>query len=150
MNMVELSKRVVYGQDRSISRWVGERLGIDDFGPCTTIGIARGNEIIAGAVYGNFHKDDWGRPLSIEVTIVSIDKTWLNRHILNALFGYPFTQLHVRRVQLTTAKSNKKLRVMFERLGFKFEGVLRKAWRSGGDAVVYSMLSHECSWIKKG
>ena len=150
MNTAELSKVIIYDQDRLISKWVGDKLGIYDFGPCTTIGVARDGEIIAGAVYGNYHLDNSGKPLSIEVTIVSIDKTWLDRHILSTLFGYPFTRLKVRRVQLTTAKRNKELRIMFERLGFKFEGVLRKAWRGGGDAVVYSMLPHECSWIKKG
>ena len=150
MNMAALSKQIVYGQDKLVSRFVSEKMGISNFGEHVSIGVVRGGSLIAGAVYGNFMVDSRGMPLSIEVTIVSIDKTWLNRHILAALFGYPFTQLRVRRVQLTTAKRNKELRRMFERLGFKFEGVLRQAWRGGGDSVVYSMLPHECSWIKKG
>ena len=149
-NMAVLSKQIIMGHDHAIAAWVGNKLGIADFGPCSAIGVTKNGKLIAGAVYGNYHEDIHGRPLSIEVTIVSIDKTWLSRHILSALFGYPFTRLKVRRVQLTTSKRNKKLRTMFERLGFKFEGVLRKAWREGGDAVVYSMLPHECSWIKKG
>lgn len=148
MNMAELSKQLVYGQDKLVALWVGNHLGIADFGQSTAIGVARGGKLIAGAVYCDYHVDYRNNPLSIEVTIVSIDKTWLDRHILKALFGYPFTQLKVRRVQLVTAKRNKDLRLMFERLGFKFEGVKRQGWWKGGDAVVYSMLPHECSWIK--
>ena len=148
MNMAVSCKSLLYGQDRLVTAWVSQKLGIPDFGACSAIGVMRDNKIIAGAVYNDFRKDHRGQPMSIECTIVSVDKSWLNRHILNALFGYPFSQLKVRRVQLKTAKRNKKLRKMFEALGFKFEGVLRQDWWLGGDAVVYSMLHHECRWIK--
>ena len=147
MNMAASSKTLLYGQDKLVTTWVSQKLGIPDFGPCSAIGIVKNNILIAGAIYNDFRHDHRGLPMSIECTIVSIDKTWLNRHILNALFGYPFTQLKVRRVQLKTAKRNKELRKMFEALGFKFEGVLRQDWWLGGDSVVYSMLRHECRWI---
>lgn len=146
MKMAELSN-VIYGHDQIVMNWVRQHMGIPDFGAYSAIGITKGSQLIAGAVYNNFHKDAYGKPMSIEVTIVSIDKRWLNKHNLSALFGYPFTQLKVRRVQLRTAKRNQELRKMFERLGFKFEGTLRQDWWLGGDCVVYSMLPHECRWI---
>lgn len=143
------SYKVIYGQDRSVTEWVRTKLGVPDFGLSTALGIIHHGNLVAGAVYNNFHKDAYGKPMSIEVTIVSIDKRWLNRHNLSALFGYPFSQLKVRRVQLRTAKRNKELRKMFERLGFRFEGILRQDWWLGGDCCIYSMLPHECRWIMR-
>lgn len=144
MNMAELSKvHCVHGLDQQVIKWAAQILGIPDFGLATAIAIAKGTHIIAGCVYNNFHRTPDGAPNSIEITMVSIDKSWCNRAIIRELLNYPFTQLKVRRVQLTIAKRNMAVRRFNERLGFKFEGVARKAHFTGEDAAVYSMLSNE-------
>jgi len=134
---------LVYGHDHEVAGWVGRELSIKDFGPCVGIGIARRHDIIGGAVYNNFHYDITGRPLFIEMSFATIDKGWANRGIIKGLLDYPFFQLRVKRVQLTIAKRNKHTRQFVERLGFKLEGIARKAHVSGSDAAVYSLLDGE-------
>lgn len=140
---------LLYGFDKEISNWVSQRIGYIDFGLCTAIGVARNNTLVAGIVYSNYIKSPQGHPISIEISMNSIDKRWCSRDNLNALLSYPFIQLGVKRVQSTCAKKDKTTRKFLERLGFTLEGVGRKAWPLGGDCTVYSLLRHECRWLKE-
>ena len=136
--------RLVFGHDEYVAKWVQQRIpAAPDFGPCTAIGVADDNRLIAGVVYNNFHG------YMVEVSMASIDPRWCNRRTMRALFKYPFEQLKVRRLQITMAKRDKKTRKLFERMGFKFEGTGRQAWPDGTDACVYSLLRHECRWLKE-
>lgn len=101
-------------------------------------------------MYDNFCLDYHGNPLSIEGTIVCVDKHWATRNNLRALFAYPFFTLGVRRFEAKTAKHNHIGNLTLKKLGFTFEGCLRNAWPYGGDAHLYSMLSNECRWLNNG
>lgn len=135
--------RTVYGEDQVIVPWVCEKLKIIDPFPCVTIGVARNDELVAAALYNNMQMNLAGRPNSIEISFVTIDKRWASRAIIGHLLSYPFGQLRVKRAQSTVSKRNKHVRQFLERLGFKYEGTGRQAWPEGGDACVYSMLSGE-------
>jgi RimJ/RimL family protein N-acetyltransferase len=134
--------RIIVGRDVAVAEWVRRRIpdGIDAWGPCRAIGIARGNELIAGIVYNNFR---WP---SIEASIASIEPGWCSRRNLAAAFAFPFRQLGVRRVGASTAAANAEVRRFLLRLGFRQEGVMRQALKSG-DAVIFGMLEPECRWL---
>ena len=136
--------QLVFGHDTVVTQWVQQQLpGISDFGPCAAIGVADGNRLIAGVVYTNYHGH------MIEASLAATDRRWANRRILRGLFRYPFAQLQVRRFQVTIAKRNKSVRRFVVRLGFKFEGIGREGWHSGGDCAVYSMLRKDAErWLK--
>lgn len=141
----------VYGHDAEVASWVGFQIGVKDFGKCVAIGIANNQQIIGGAVYSHFYNDQWGKPLSIEMAFATIDKRWAIRGIISQLLDYPFGQLNVERVQLTTMKRNKEVRRFVERLGFKLEGIARKAHHTRTDACLYSLLRNEwneSTWAK--
>ncbi len=136
--------QLVIGQDEAVALWVQQRIPAAlDFSPCTAIGVADDGRLIAGAVYNNY------QGYMIEISMASISPRWCNRRTLRALLGYPFEQLKVRRLQFTIAKRDKKTRKLWERLGFKYEGTGRQAWPDGSDSCVYSMLKHECRWLKE-
>lgn len=137
---------LVYGHDREVADWVGRQLHVKDFGLCCGIGVARSTDIIGGAVYNNFYYDEFGHPLKIEMSFATIDKRWATRGIIRGLLDYPFSHLKVKRVQLTIAKRNKHTRHFVQKLGFKLEGIARKAHHDGTDAAVYSLLNYE--WAK--
>ena len=141
--MVEL----LYGYDREVAAWVAEQLNVTKYEPCTAIGIVKNGLLIGGVIYNNLIIGSNGKPVNMEMAIATVDKSWCLRHILQGLFGYPFNQLGLKRVQATTAKRNKKTRRFLDKLGFTLEGVGRQAWVHGGDCVVYSMLRWECKWI---
>lgn len=142
--------KTLYGHNQYVTAWVSSYLDFVNFGPnAVAIGVVNDtNDLVAGIVYNKYQCDQQGRPLFIEGSIASIDKSWAKRHILYEIFRYPFIHLGVKRLQATTARSNKNTRDFLQRLGFTFEGFGREAWHLGGDAAVYSMLKHECKWIK--
>lgn len=139
--------RLVFGHDLKVAEWVAKQIKLHHYDPCTAIGIERKGTIIGGCIYNNFRTDTYGNPLSIEMSFATIDKRWATRGIIASLFAYPFSQLCLKRVQLTIAKRNKGVRRFVERLGFKLEGIARKAYCDGSDSAIYSMLRHECKWI---
>ena len=140
---------VITGYDIEVAQWVRSQLeGINDFGPCTALGIARDDQIIVGVVYSNYHKGLNGHGGMIEGSIAATDPRWCTRDTIRLFLHYPFRQLGVRRFQATVAKRNKKARRFIERLGFVYEGTGRRAWSDARDACVYSMLPEEATrWL---
>ena len=133
---------LTFGRDAEVARWVGERIGIDDFGPCAAIGVVDDGAPVAGIVYSGWRD----RPGALEMSIAASSPRWCRRWVLEAAFRYPFEQLGARRVQATIRRGNRTARRFVERLGFRYEGMAREAWPTGEDAALYSMLRRECRW----
>ena len=141
---------LLYGQDAQVASWVCQQLKLKPFpeGLYRAIGIIHEGRLIGGVIWHNYHEDNNGKPLLIEVSIATLDKRWATRHNLRELFQYPFLQLGVKRVQATCHRKVKRVRSTLQRLGFQFEGIVRESHPLGGDAAHYSMLLNECLWIK--
>lgn len=138
---------LLYGYDESVAKWVSEKIGNPDFGLCRAIGVLKDDNLIAGVVYSNYIESPDGRPIMCEISMAAIDKRWANKYTLNKLFAYPFIQLKVERVQVSTPVESRGVRKINEKLGFIYEGTARKAHFLGGDVDVLSMLKHECRWL---
>jgi len=134
--------RLLIGDDEAIARWVGQRVGVDDFGKCVTIGILSGDELIAGVVFNNY------RPPGIEATIASTSPRWCNRATLAVIFGYVFDQLRCRRLTAITEATNQPVRAFLCHLGFREEGLLRHGFMTG-DAALYGMVREDCRWLAR-
>lgn len=122
--------------------WVCERTGGEwVHGMDTTIGLADGDELIAGVVYS-----DWnGANIFMDVAGVP-GKRWLNREFLWMAFHYPFMQLRCKRVSGVVAADNLPARKFNEHLGFTLEAVLEDACPTG-DLLVYRMRKADCRWL---
>jgi hypothetical protein len=130
--------RIIVGHDVAVAEWVRQRLErVHDWGPCQAIGVARGDELIAGVVYNNLI---WP---SIEASVASTDPGWCSRRNLAAIFAYPFRLLWAGR-----SDRGQPVRAFLCRLGFREEGLCRQALPSG-DAVIYGMTPEECRWLGK-
>ncbi len=138
--------RPLFGHDAAVARWVGERVGIADFGLCTAIGFVKDETaLIAGVVFNNWHAP--ADPGLIEATIASTSPRWCNRATLAVIFGYVFNQVGCRRLTATTEAKNQPARAFLCKLGFREEGVIRQGFPTD-DAVVYGMLKGECRWLQ--
>lgn len=62
--------------------------------------------------------------------------------MFNAVFGYAFTELKALRVTGLVRSSNTAARKFDEHLGFKLEGIMRKAF-NGDDLCVYGFLDDD-------
>lgn len=135
-------KTVVYGQKEKISKWVWEQLGEEDSGG-EAIGLERDGELIAGVVFNMYT----GASISMNVVAVP-GKDWLNREFLFRSFAYPFLQLRCYRVTALVKVDNNVSNKFVEDIGYKREGLLRRAHVDGSDMFIYGMLREECRWIK--
>lgn len=111
------------------------------------IGIEKESQLICAVCYSNYQTTTNRQPLSIEMSIYSVDKRWATRQNLRDFFTYPFIQLGVKRV-LTICSAHDQGVIMFnKRIGFMPEGYHRDAFPDGGDAVSFGMLKKECKWL---
>jgi RimJ/RimL family protein N-acetyltransferase len=118
-----------------------------EWGPARAIGVATGGKLLAAIIYSRMETMPHGNML--EVSIAADSPDWCRRGVLRALFHYPFIQLNCVRMHARIGRKNKRARRLIEGLGFRLEGMGRKAYDGRQDAAVYSLLRHECRWISQ-
>ena len=124
--------------------WVGERIGIQEFGPCCTMGIVEDDVIQVGLVWCDYRPD----MSSISMCLAIDDFRHITKGIMAEVFAYPFEELQVRRVTNTCSIHNKKAIAINRRAGLIQEGIMRQAYPDGSDMVVFGMLKAECKYLK--
>lgn len=89
---------------------------------------------------------------SAEFAIMLGNKEWwgkgVGKNVTYATIDYAFKQLNLHRIYLTVLKTNERAVALYEKLGFKTEGVLRdEQYRDGRyiDVVIMGILESE--WI---
>ena len=135
--------QIITDAPETVAAWTAGQLDIPDFGPCQAMGIVKDGVVIAGLVYNQYRPE----VPSIELSVASTSPRWLDRRTIHAMFHYPFNTLGVRRLSIATLRSNKRARRVAERLGWKYEGMGRKAGPGETDMAIYSMLREECRWL---
>ena len=135
-----------YEQGKAIE-YVASRTGTTaaNMRPASCVAVLMDGVLTGAAVFNNYHvlhKGSW-----CEVSVAIDDAGCVSRRILRQIFEYPFKTVGVSRLQAVTAVTNQRCRSFMERLGFKLEGLARKAHDGETDAAVYSMLPSECRWI---
>ena len=90
------------------------------------------------------------RVRSAEFAIMLGNKEWwgkgVGKRTTHAVVDYSFRQLNLHRVYLTVLKTNECAITLYEKLGFKTEGILRdEQFRDGRyvDVAVMGILEHE-------
>jgi RimJ/RimL family protein N-acetyltransferase len=82
--------------------------------------------------------------INVDMHIAARPKShWLSRSFFNASFEVAFNALQVSRVTGLIRAENLKAQRFVTRLGFQFEGRMRKAFPDGGDLVLYGLLREE-------
>lgn len=137
--------RLVFNDDFAVGEWVARRIphvgSSREWGAFRAIGIARGDQPIAGAVYNN------SRGFDMEISFAADSPRWATRGMVRAILAYPFVQCGCTRLTAVTAKRNKRARRLVEGLGFKQEGCLRRGLDGRQDAILYGLQHEQCRWI---
>ncbi len=128
---------ILLGHDAAVAEYVGKIVGkpfhMDALS--STIGVTDP----AGRLIGGYVFTGYTGP-SIEVSLagkgVALRSTWA------AVIGYVFDQLHCVRLQVHTRRDNARARKQATRLGFRYEGTLRRYY---GDTagLVYSLTADD-------
>ena|SRR5688500_18098768 len=80
-----------------------------------TMGVYDGDKLVAGTVYHNYHPDSG----VIELTSASLDKKWLTRPIIRAMFWLPFKRLGCQLIVLRVSERNTRMCQIAKSFGFK-------------------------------
>jgi len=120
--------------------WAKKVIGIDGMtGDVTTVSLVDDNDkFLAVTVFSAY------TGTNIDMHIAARPKShWLSRSYFNASFELPFLVLEVPRVTGLIRAENLTAQRFVSRLGFQYEGRMRKAFPDGGDLVLYGLLREE-------
>ena len=136
---------ILYGHDEALALHAARHLDVRAWGKCRALGVVRGTELVAIAVYGNY------RHPNIEMSIWSATPRWATREAISALLRYPFLQLGVSRITATTDAMNPQARAFLCRIGFTLEGTHPAALPNGNTALTYGLLRADAArWLAEG
>jgi len=132
---------LVYDNE-ALALWIGTQLHKEFLPPYQCIGVARGAELLAVALFNNF---DWP---SIEITFATTSPRWASRQMIARIIGYPFIELDCRRITAVTGRRNKDARAFLLRFGFHEEGHHPELFEND-DGVSYGLLKRDAQkWLE--
>lgn len=131
---------VVYGDDARVGAWVQDQLGGGEIaGPFQALGVENADgELVFGALFTNERDGD------IEIAIAATDIRPAVPSVFQRILDYPFKQLGLPRLTAEIPLSNRRMIRFAVGIGFKLEGIKRKADGKGGDVGVFGLLAEEC------
>lgn len=107
------------------------------------IGLEHDGELVGGVIYERINAcNAWAHVALDDMKGIGVPE------FIAALFAYPFVQLKLNRLSGYVEASNKKVRAMSDRIGFKQEAVLQGAAHDGGDILIYVMHREDCRYVK--
>jgi L-amino acid N-acyltransferase YncA len=123
--------------------WAKEKIGLGFRDDAKAIARYTNNEIRAVVVFDNFTGCDCSMHIASDGS-----RTWMTRELMREAFWYPFVKCNMRRVTGLVPSKNKAALKFDQRLGFKYEGLMRNALKND-DIVLLGMLRSECMMIPK-
>lgn len=137
--------RIVAGQRERVGLWMLASLpDVTQLpGGYEAIGVARGDQLVGGALYSDYRPCEGGG----QIMIWAVGHGWLSRRIIRELLGYPLNQLGCHRLTACAARGNQKSRKLLTDLGFIEEGKVRRGIDTKRDMMIYGMLRAECRWL---
>lgn len=106
------------------------------------LGVVRDGKIIGAVGFNAFYGDQ----AAIHVASNG-QRTWINKLVLRAVFGYAFQHRNVRRLNLIVPVWNRDAQILALKSGGLPEGYMRKAAGDGSDAVIFGILREECPYF---
>lgn len=106
------------------------------------IGFRLGTKLVGGCIFTDFTGFD------VTLNIASESPLWARRKNLILLSKCVFEHFNCIRATAKVPRRLKKQRKLYEKLGFKLEGVRRKAFDGRQDLFYFGMLKDECPWLR--
>jgi RimJ/RimL family protein N-acetyltransferase len=109
------------------------------------LGCVVDGKIVAGMACMNFD----ARHAHVEIAFASDSPRWASRRMIARFMAWPLRQLGCRRVSAVVAADNRRVIRLLEGMGFRREGVLRRAF-GAEDALILGLLNDEVTpWLEK-
>jgi hypothetical protein len=134
---------LVFGQDDLVAHWMSGKIGIVFVPPFVTIGATQdGQSLCAGVLFNNWNGFNMDISLAADV---------LSRGAIRGVYDYAFNQTGALRLTAITRRSNRRMRDILPRLGFKHEGVSFRHFgaRRSDDAFRFALFRQDAEkWIR--
>lgn len=120
--------------------WAKEQIGAEGIGQdCAAVSLVDDqDEFLAVCVFSSYI----GTNIDLHVA-ARPGSHWLSRSYFNAVMALPFDVLQVPRITGLIRGSNLHTQRFVGRLGFQYEGRMRKIFADGEDLVLYGFLREE-------
>jgi RimJ/RimL family protein N-acetyltransferase len=135
--------RLIIGDD-DIAAWATQRLKAPIVPPYVCFGVVDAGDDLCGAIVFNSFTG-----ANIEITIYG--PGCINRRFIRAAFDYAFNQAGALRLSAHTARANKAMAKVLPRLGFQYEGMMRRYYgpERADDALCFGLLREDAArWMK--
>lgn len=122
-----------------VGQWVANLACEGRYDPKTSvsIGLLRGDRIVAGAIFNNWNEQSVQLHMAVER---------MNRTFLAMLAWYAFCQLNAQKVIAPVSSANIKSRGVLFHAGFTLEATLVNA-HPLGDLLLYTMTPEQCRFL---
>lgn len=129
--------KFVVGRDQEVVALVESKLKVPMGQSIVTLGIVADNP--GGELRGGVVLTDWNGA-NIEITIWT--PGLMHRHLIAECYRYVFDHLGCIRLSARSRRDNVKMRKLYPRLGFAFEGTQRRFFgpNRGDDALQYALV----------
>lgn len=120
-------------QNSTVGRFVCELIwqkaeAIRDY---CSMGVFSHDQLVAGTLYHNWHPETG----IIELTSASLEKRWLTRNVINAMFELPFQTLGCQMVVLRVREDNDNMQGIARSFGFDEHFIPRLGGRDKGEHI---------------
>ncbi len=135
--------RLALGFDAELSQWLQKRIPHFSASPETRcVGVVRGKSLVGVVAYSNFSQPGEIWAGDVEMSCAADSPRWWSREVGRAMFKIPFEQFGCERVTARVRKKDKRTRRFVEGIGFKLEGIMRRALKND-DICVYGFLRRD-------
>ncbi|CAB3774009.1 GNAT family N-acetyltransferase [Paraburkholderia humisilvae] len=135
--------RLIFDRSDEVTNFVAAMTGEARYDNCTTIGLEKGGQIVAGVLYQGHNGPNVLMHFSLQGS-----RHVITRAFVCAAFMYPFQVLGCNRVTGLVRTDNLEAQRLDQHLGFVREGVMRQGARDGTDFIMYGMLRQECRFLR--
>lgn len=125
-------------KEPEFSQAVGEFVSHAIFGRGGQIGgyaamaVVDDTRIIAGVLYNNWHPENG----VVEMHAAAVDKRWLTRPVLKAMFAFPFDQMKCQMCVLRVSENNKAMLRIAKAYGFREYVIPRLRGRNEAEHIL--------------
>lgn len=130
---------LLFGHDAAVAAWTWNEFKHRAMPVDAAIGIVRHHQLVGSALFQNFS--------GYNVELSYYGPQTFSAGIARTLARFAMERFHVDRLTMRTNRKNASILKMFNRFGFKFEGVQHRYYGPFGDAAVFVLFREDLERI---
>jgi len=130
---------LLFGHDVAVAQWTWNEFRLTPMPINAAIGIVREKHLIGAAIFQNFS--------GFNVELSYYGPQTFSAGIAKTLARYVVERFNVDRLTMRTNRKNASILKMFQRFGFKFEGLQHRYYGPFGDAAVFVLFREDLERI---